>query len=241
MTFFLTFLSAMAGGFVQAVTGFGGGIVMMTFLPWFLPLLQGAAVSSAISIAGQISMVTRYHKHCHIREVIKPSLIYMIACGVALYVAPDLAVEGLKAVFGLFLIALAIYFIFFSGKFTIRGGNTSAVVCSSLSGAASGFFGIGGPPMVVYYLARFGDDKYAYLATLQLFFLVTGIYSTVGRLMNGILTLDLVWYIFAGIGGILVGNFLGSKVVQKINVQMMKKCIYIFLAAVGVLTFLQNI
>lgn len=237
----LMFFCAMAGGTVQSITGFGAGIVMMVFVPNFLPLLEGSAVSALVAIPMQIAMMVTYWKHIRFDYLWKPLLFYMAASAVAVHFAVGKDMSMLKVGFGIFLVILAIYFMFFSEKLKLKANWLSAGVCGGISGTASGLFGIGGPPMVLYFLALTGSDKLAYLGTIQTFFNVTSLYTTGLRVINGIFTWKLVPFILCGMVGILFGKAIGTRVVSKINADTMKKLVYAFMAFAGILNVVNNI
>ena len=70
---------------------------------------------------------------------------------------------------------------------------------------------------------------------------MTCIYTTMLRVMNGILTLDLLPLVIPGMLGMAIGKSLGVRIVEKIDVKLMKKLIYAFLGLSGLITFLSNI
>ena len=115
------------------------------------------------------------------------------------------------------------------------------MICSVLAGLGNGFFGISGPPMVVYYLALAGNDKKKYIGTIQFFFFMTSLYASTLRILEGIVTWDIAWMLVSGGIGILLGNVIGSRILEKLNVEVMKKLIYMFLALSGVITFVSNL
>ena len=237
----MMFCSAIAAGIVQSVTGFGAGIVMMVFIPYFLPLLQGATVSTLVSISMQVSMIITYRKHIRFDYMWKPAVFYFLASSVAVKFAVGKDVSLLKAGFGVFLIILAVYFLLFSDKLKLKANWGTAGICGSISGVASGIFGIGGPPMVLYFLALTGADKLAYLGTIQTFFTVTSIYTTALRVVNGIFTWQLIPFVLCGTAGIIIGKLIGTKIVAKINADTMRKLVYAFMAFAGFLNVVNNI
>lgn len=237
----LMFACAVAGGLVQSVTGFGAGIVMMIFLPSFLPLLQASAVSSLVTIPMQLVLIYNYRRYVRMNYLWKPLIFYLLASVTAISLAAGRDMTGLKLGFGVFLVVLSVYFLFFSSRLKIKAGWGSAAVCGSISGAASGLFGIGGPPMVLYFLALTGNDKYVYLGTLQVFFCITASYTTAIRVMKGIFTWELIPFVLAGTAGILAGKAVGSRIIEKIDTETMKKLVYLFLGFAGVVNIINNI
>lgn len=232
------FFSAFGGGLVQASTGFGSGIVMMMFLPIFMSILEGSYLSTVVTVFMTVSIVWRYRSHIRPRMVVLPGVFYLIAStlGIRLAVAAD--VSRLKFWFGLFLVAVACYFMFAANKIHLNPTPLAAFCCGSLAGLVSGLFGIGGPPIALYFISAIPEDKHAYLGTVQLFFTITCCYTTLLRTLNGIFKPSMLPMIALGVVGILAGTFVGGRIVEKINVEQMKKLIYIFLAICGVLTLL---
>lgn len=232
MTAAVILLAPIAAGVIQSVTGFGAGIFMMVFFPAFFPILNASALSSSISLAGTCSLSWHYRKQSEWKLTLLPSVVYIIVSSVSILLAPYLPTAALKKFFGVFLIILSIYFLTISGKLQIKANIVSATICATLSGVVGGLFGIGGPPMVIYFLAAL-EDKEKYLGTIQLFFLITNMYTLFFRIINGIYTLDLVPYTVLGIVGIMIGKKVGVKIVNHIDAATMKKLVYAFLGFAG--------
>ena len=234
-------LPALVAGVIQATTGFGAGIFMMLFFPMFLPMIQCSALSGAIGVINNAKLSWQYREHARPRLLLLPTLFYVGCNTLCIWYSTRIDLGAFKPYFGLFLLVLGLYFLFFAQRIHLKGGLLSAAVCACLSGAASGFFGIGGPPMVLYFLALVGDDKYAYLGTIQLFFLITGLQGVVTRAMAGIYTPSLLLLVPAGMLGITIGNIIGTKIVQRVRMDRLRIVIYAFLCLAGLATFITNI
>ena len=234
MTAAVVLLAPVVAGVIQSVTGFGAGIFMMVFFPAFFPILNASALSSAISLAGTCSLSWHYRKHCVWKLTLLPALVYIIVSSLMILLAPYLPTELLKKSFGVFMMILSLYFLKFSSKLKVKANVVSATICGSLAGVLCGLFGIGGPPMVIYFLAAL-DDKEKYLGTIQFYFFITGVHMLIFRTINGIYTADLIPYTILGIVGIMVGKKIGTKIVDRINADTMKKLVYAFLGVAGFL------
>ena len=232
MTGIVVFLAPIVAGIIQAVTGFGAGIFMMVFFPTLFPILNASALSSSISFVATCTLAWHYRKQADWKLTLLPSAIYILMSSVSILLAPFLPTEILKKVFGVVMILLSIYFLTISGKLKVKANMVSATICAMISGVMGGLFGIGGPPMVIYFLAAL-DDKEKYLGTIQLFFFITGTYTFIFRIINGIYTVNLVPFTLIGIVGIMVGKKIGLRIVNKINVDTMKKLVYAFLGFAG--------
>ena len=230
----ITFSSILAGC-VQAVTGFGGGIMQMQFLPYFFPMNVAPAIGECTCTPLNWAIAWNYRKQINWRLVWIPTICYMAFSTLSIWLSTKVDLGGLKLVFGIFLIVLSIYFIFFSGKLKVSGSLFTAFLCSSVSGLLSGLFGIGGPTMAMYYLAV-TNGKEEYLGTMNMVFAFCMIYQLIARFTAGILTFDMIPILIVGIAGVLVGRIFGSKIVDRIDGEKLKKIVYIFLAVSGVIT-----
>ncbi len=241
MQYVLIFLPAIIAGIIQSTTGFGSGTFMMLFLPMLLPMLRATALSAFISAWLNLALALRYRKHLDPKLFLPPVIPYWICSYFAIQVARSMDVTRLKMIFGLFLIVIAIYFIFFDKKIKVNGGILSALICGGLSGVLSGLFGIGGPPMVIYFLAVTHDDKNSYIANSQGFFTLAISYSCVVRALSGILTVDLLPLAIPGLAGLLLGKNIGVRILDRLPIATIKKLVYLFLAFSGAVTFLSTL
>ena len=228
-------LITMAGGWDQAVTGFGGGIVIMVVLPSLLTVGLAPAVSGTICSPLTWMIAWRYHRFIKPKQIIFPVICYIAASCTAIELSTRIDMERLKPVFGLFLVVLAIYFMVFSDRMKVKGTWLSALVCSAISGFLGGLFGIGGPMLVLYFLAV-SKTKEEYLGNINGVFAITTLQQLITRISVGILTWEAIPAILVGMVFVLIGRFWGSRVVDKLDVARMKRGIYIFLIIAGVLT-----
>ena len=95
--------------------------------------------------------------------------------------------------------------------------------------------------MAVYFLAASDNDKEKYLTNINFFFFAMGMYTTAVRIFKGIITAEIIPLILVGLVGCIIGKKVGLKIVGKINIELMKKIIYIFLAVAGIITVIKSI
>ncbi|MCD7996878.1 MAG: sulfite exporter TauE/SafE family protein [Clostridiales bacterium] len=232
--------SSFCGGLVQAVTGFGGAVIIMIFLPLILNMTAAPALSDVITMTLSFSMFWRYRKSVRFKSIVIPAAVYLIASTLAIHGSAFIDAGKLKGVFGVFLIILSVYFFGFSGKLSVKPTLFMKFGCGALAGICGGLFGISGPPVSLFYLAA-TDTKEEYLGTLNAFFSFTVIFNLISRIYNGFLTISLVPLMGVGIAAILTGCVLGSRIVKKINIDVMRKCVYGFMAFAGMVIVVQGI
>ena len=233
-------LTALAAGLIQSVTGFGGALVMMMTLPYFVTMKTATALAGLICVPMWIHVAYRYKDKVQVKKILLPTAIYLVSSAICIHAAARINLDSLKAIFGLLLIGLAAYFNFFSAKLNLKGSFTSALLCAGLSGVTGGLFGIGGPLLVLYY-SSVTKDKEEYLGTMNFIFTITETYSAWMRYMNGLITPDLYTTILFGFAAMIAGSLLGCRVVAKLDGNKMKKGIYLLLAVSGAITFIKAI
>ncbi len=110
---------ALFAGLVQGVTGFGAGILLMMFYPFCFSMVQSSAMCQLLCAVLCISIVWRYRRFVRFRMCILPLVFYFPVYLAAMQAAARLDMDYLKPVLGIFLIALAVYFILGEGKIKI--------------------------------------------------------------------------------------------------------------------------
>ncbi|MQS75209.1 sulfite exporter TauE/SafE family protein [Companilactobacillus halodurans] len=239
---FIIIFAALMAGFVQGVTGFGSGIVMMIFLPHLLPINQSAGVSTLTMVIANVMLVWKYRKHLDWQKIIAPFLIYACMALSSLYLSSFFASNHLKILLGLLLIVLSIYY----AVMNIRSISIKAiplwimVIFSLISGFFNGMFGIGGPLMALYFLTN-SKSKENYLSNIQTFFLMDTFLMTTVRFSSGILTFSNLKYIAVGIVGAVLDTILANHLVGHLNIKLMKLFIYIFIGLSGLYYLISSI
>ncbi len=238
MQFLIISIINLIAGFVQGISGFGSSIIVMMVLPTYYTVLQAAGISNAINIFLNGMMAYRYKDYISIKKVLSPSMLFLISSTLITYIAMDINEELIKKIFGVFLVILAIYFIFFSKNSNKKElSPIASYLCIAVAGCCNGMFGIGGPLMVIYLLSQ-TDDMKEYLGTMQAFFCMINIVITSFRFASGILTVDHISAILIGIPSVAIGLFLANKIVDKVDGEFIKKAIYIVLGLSGLLNII---
>lgn len=235
----MIFFVGMGGAFVQRVSGFGLGIFVMLFLPHFMPSHMAAATVSCLFSCGTSTYNTvKYRSYIPFKTVLPLLISAMATIPVAVKFSAIISVNSFKTFFGVVLICLSIYFLFFEYRIRIRPTLRNGVIAGAIGGALNGLFSTGGPPIVIY-LSQTASENIVYFAAIQFYFAVTNIYATVFRVINGAMTPSLIVYTLCGLVGCLFGDILGKKVFDKFNTDMLKKVIYVGMILSGILMMIQ--
>lgn len=230
--------ACLAAGTLQSVTGFGAGIVIMMVLPLWFDLPVAAGISTAICMTLSLSMVWTYRKHVRLKKVLLPAVLYMTICSLVISFSRNLNQELMKMVFGAFLMALSIYYLFFSKKeVSGRLSLPVSLACIAFSAVSDGLFGIGGPLMVLYYMSS-TKSRDEYLGCIQAFFALNTMWNTILRVSTGILTASQLPVILMGIAAITLGGLFGKKIADRMDGDKVRKLTYLMIGVSGLLNII---
>ena len=240
MIYLVVCVSLLMSGFVQGVSGFGAGIVFMSIAPYFMHVTGAAAVSNFVSLMLEIMMVIRYRKHIQKGTILLPAVFFIVASTIGISLASEMDTQIMKRILGAFLIVLSVFLLVFRDRMKLRPTLGTMFVCGFVSGLCDGMFSIGGPLMVLYFLA-ITKSKEEYLGTIQTFFMICAAYNLALRTYRGLFSMDILGYALAGTAAIFVGLKIGNYVVDKINDQMMQRIVCVMIGVSGAATLLSSL
>lgn len=231
------FLLSIGASFVQRTTGFGFGIFIMTMLPAIMPSYGEATTLSGI-LALTTSSIIVFQKHRYISwsRLLPILLTFAIVSVGAIFLLSRMEYAVLNVLLGITLIVVSIYFAFFSKRIKVKTTLPVQISAGTLSGLMGGFFGMQGPPAVLYFVSS-EPDKEHYLAMTQTYFLVGNLTMTLARAYNGFFTSTVAMGYVYGIAGVVIGNLIGAWVFEHITGAVLKNIIYAYIGLSG-LTFL---
>ena len=240
MAYVIVALAAMTAGAVQTVTGFGAAVIMMLVLPRMFGVVAAPAVSTSICVALSGALAWKFGKKTNFKLITVPIVVFGVCGIVIINLIKSLDLHLIGILFGVFLIALSVYNLAFAKKASLRPTKPVIFLSSVVSGTFSGLFSIGGPLMALCFLPC-SDDHEEYIGNMQTLFVVTNIINIITRAANGLYTADLLPYTLVGMVFILAGKEFGIRFARKLNIEVLKKVIYVFVGISGAITLAENI
>lgn len=237
-TLFIFLAFAFGAAFVQRVCGFGFGIFIMTVLPFLLPSYgEATTLSGILASVTSVLIIARMWRHINWRTLIPILITFLIVSYFAVEFVAYAHDALLKKILGGMLIIASIYFFFLSERIHLRPTLPVQVSMGTLSGIMGGLFGMQGPPAVLYFLGA-TKTKEQYISLTQSYFLIGNICMTFFRARNGFLTDCVVTYWLYGLGAILLGTWVGTKVFNRISAKVLRKIIYFYMVISGLVALL---
>jgi len=237
---FFIFLLSIGASFVQRTTGFGFGIFIMTMLPFFLPTYgEATTLSGLLAITTSAVIVWKLRSFVTWNRLWPILLTFIIVSTIAIFALTRIEDLILKQILGVALIVISIYFALFSQKIKLPTTKKVQVTAGTFSGLMGGFFGMQGPPAVLYFIQS-EPTKEHYMAMTQTYFLMGNVMMTVVRAYNGFLTTTVLTDYCFGIGGVVIGTSLGAYMFKHIPNRIFRYIVYAYIAVSGVIILLSS-
>lgn len=236
-TAILIFLLCIVSAFVFRTTGFGFGIVIMTVLPSLMPSYgEATALSGLLAMSMSVFVAYRMRKFVTWSRLLPMLLTFGLISAVAIFTLKRMDDVVLRRILGVALVLISIYFTYFSNRIHIRTTVPFQIGAGTISGLMGGFFGMQGPPAVLYFVQS-EPDKDHYLAMMQHYLLLGNVMMTCVRWKNGFVTPTVGIDYLYGIGGVAIGATIGSWAFRKIPNKYFRYVVYGYIAVAGIIIF----
>lgn len=107
--------------------------------------------------------------------------------------------------------------------------------CGIFSGALSGGFGAGGPPLIAFLTTQGREfDRFRFSATLQFLFAVSAVARVVELGRRGVFTNDILIQSAVGAAVAMLGAMIGLKGLRHIPNEALRKVVNVFLFVMGI-------
>lgn len=232
-------LLSIGASFVQRTTGFGFGIFIMTMLPALMPSYgEATTLSGILAMTTSLIIVIQKRRYIVWKRLLPILITFIVVSTGAVFLLTKMEYRVLNLLLGVTLIAVSIYFAFFSRRIRVKPNLPTQVVAGGVSGLMGGFFGMQGPPAVLYFVSA-ENDKEHYLAMTQTYFLLGNVLMTIVRACPGFFTSTVAMGYIYGIGGVVIGNIIGAYVFRHLSGLVLKYVIYGYIGISG-LMFIWN-
>ena len=234
------FLLSIGASFIQRTTGFGFGIFIMTMLPFLLPSYgEATTLSGLLAITTSAAIVWRLRSYVTWQRLWPILLTFIIVSTVAIFALTRIEDHILRRILGVALILISIYFMLFSTRIKLPTTKKVQVGAGALSGLMGGFFGMQGPPAVLYFIQS-EPTKEHYMAMAQTYFLIGNVMMTGVRAYNGFFTTTVAVDYLYGLGGVIIGTMLGAYVFKHIPNRIFRYIVYAYICISGFIILMTN-
>lgn len=229
------FLLCIVASFIQTTTGFGFGVFIMTMLPFLMPSYgEATALSGLLALTTVILVVARNYRLIIWKHLLPILVTFIVISAFAVFILAKTEETLLKQILGVVLILTSLYFIFFSNRIHLRPTLPVQIGIGAVSGLMGGFFGMQGPPAVLYFISV-EKDKDRYMALASAYFLIGNTMMTFSRAANGFVTKTVGLDYLYGLGGVAIGAAIGTAVFRRIPQKTLRYIVYTYIGISGII------
>jgi len=224
--------------FIRSALGFGDALIAMPLLAMVVGLQVATPLTAMGATTIAITILVRAWKKVDLKAAWRLVLTTWIGIPLGIYflkAAPELVV---KSLLGIVITGFGLYNLIIPNPPKLRNENW-AYLTGIIAGILGGAYNTNGPPVVIYGMLRRWDPE-KFRATLQGYFLPTGLAILITHGLAGMWTTRVVYFYLYSIPVILVAVFLGGKVNQLIPQGKFDKIIYGFLVVIGILLIIRG-
>ena len=222
----------MMGAFVQGVSGFGFGLVVMPILAPMIGVKVAVPLVALLSVCIQISILIRLRSAFSFKAVIPLMIASIIGIPIGVLLLRRLDETVLLTGLGILVLAYAIYALAKLRtpqlKHRAWGG-----LAGLLGGMLSGAYNVGGPPVVIYGQCR-GWKASAFKSNLQGYFLAGGITVIATHWTMGNMTSAVLGELPLAFVGMVTGLVLAFSIDRKLKPETFNTIILWLLVIMGV-------
>ena len=198
---------------------------------------EAVTLSGMLALTTSLTIAIRLSRKVTWRRLLPMLVTFIIVSSICIFFLRRIEDVLLRQILGVVLILTSIYFAFISKHITIKPTPKAQVGTGILSGLMGGFFGMQGPPAVLYYISS-EPDKEHYMAMTQVYFVLGNAMMTVVRAHNGFLTSTVITSFFYGLIGVIIGTMLGAFVFNRIPSRLFRYVVYTYIGISGIIILL---
>jgi uncharacterized protein len=223
---------------VRGFSGFGFSLLSITSLSLVLPPTQVVPSIFMLEVAASIRLLPEVWKDIHWRSLAPLLLGCLVATPFGVWLLAHVPAPPMQIALGIFVFtATVLLWLGFALK--SMPGPISSTAVGAASGFANGAFGIGGPPVILFYFAS-PAGNIAGRASLIAFFLATDIIGLGFQSREGLVTWDAAQRALIFLAPLLIGIWIGTRGFKNADPKTFRKIVLVILALLAVASVVQG-
>lgn len=220
---------------LRAIFGFGDAVIAMPLLALILDLDVAVPFFAIPGVLVSLFIFLRSHREVHFSDAWRLILASAAGIPIGLFALKYLDPGPVKLGLALFLIIFAIFQLARSHEDTgvplLRSGRF-VYLFGWISGILGGAYNTSGPPIVVLGVLR-GWSPAVFRATLQAYFLPTGLMILIGHALGGLWTPTVLGYAGLSLPAVALGLAFGGLLHDRIPAERFRRLVFVLLIVLG--------
>lgn len=226
----LVFLAAIVRGY----SGFGFSLLAITSLSLIFPPAQVIPAIFMLEIAASLHMLPAIWRDVHWRSLSLLMVGTVVATPFGVYLLANIAPAPMTLALAVFVLA-ATALLWRGFALKSMPGTSATLAVGAATGIANGAFGIGGPPVILFYFASPAGHA-AGRASLVAFFILTDVTGLIFLAREGLVTKEPGILALAFLPALAAGVWLGARSFTTADPARFRKIVLIILAGLALLT-----
>jgi uncharacterized membrane protein YfcA len=229
------FLAAIVRGF----SGFGFSLLAITALSLIYPPAEIVPSIFLLELAASFNLLPSIWKDVHWKSLVPLCLGCFVATPIGVWALANVPPAPMQIALSIFvLIATALLAKGFALK--AMPGQIASTAAGAASGLANGAFGIGGPPVVLFYFASPAGNV-AGRASMIVFFIFTDLIGLANQSVHGLITRDVAMRALVYLPALLLGVWIGARSFKSVDQTLFRKIVLAVLAVLATLILVKAI
>jgi uncharacterized membrane protein YfcA len=219
------------GALTRSALGFGDALIAMPLLALTLGIRTATPLSALVSTTIAIAILAGDWRKADIRATGRLIVATIVGIPIGLIFLTRVPEQVINALLGILLIGFGVFSLF-TPRMPYLHWRGFAYLFGFVAGIIGGAYNTNGPPIVIYgSLRRWSAERFR--ATMQGYFLPTGVLILIGHGLSGLWTVEVFRYYLTAVPGVLVGVYLGGKVNHLLAGRGFDKVVYLALVVFG--------
>lgn len=232
-TFFYTVVAVSIAGYVRGYSGFGAGMILVPALSLMYNPVIAVVTVVILELIPSVQLLPHALRHCHWQSVIPMSLVACVAIPLGSSILVNMDAATMRQ--GIALLLLTVVATLSLGwRYKGKDKYARASMLTGLSsGMMSGATGLGGLPVILFYLSGSHTANVS-RASMIVFFVVSTIIALIAYSIHGIVTTNIVGIATWLAPVFLLATWFGAKMFGKVCESTSRKSMLAMLGVIGV-------
>ncbi len=218
--------------FARSVLGFGDALLAMPLLVLVIEPRIATPLFALIASTVALTMLIEHRQHIDLTATWRLVVASALGIPIGLLALKGGSEQMIKTILGILLILFGLYNLV-RPRLPALQREVYAYLFGFVAGVLGGAYNTNGPPVVIYgTLRRWPPERFR--ATLQGYFVPTGLFILTGHALAGLWTMQVFRLYACCLPLVFLALFLGNRVSQRLSVQRFQGIVYVFLIIMGI-------
>jgi uncharacterized membrane protein YfcA len=223
---------------VRGYSGFGFSLLAITALSLALPLAEVVPSIFMLEIAASLHMLPGIWRDIHWRSIVPLLLGCIVATPIGVQLLAQVPAAPMRIALSIFVI-VAVGFLWRGFALKTMPGPVATVATGAASGLFNGAFGIGGPPVILFFFSSPAGVNVG-RASVIAFFLGSDLTGLGFQAQANLTSAATLWRFLIFLPPLLIGVWLGARIFKHADAEKFRRWVLRILVLLAVLTVVRG-